>query len=123
MEGLSRAPSTGGWAILGGMDAYGRYGEFQAQAGKGQLLASLLLEAAEILADDPDCRLYVVNRSPERPETVGVYEAWASREAHEASLQDERVTDLIGRARPLIADVGNTMEFIPVGGKGFAPGE
>ena len=101
------------------MDRYGRFGSFEAQPGKGQLLASMLLEAAELLADNPECHLYLVGRSDEQPDAVWVYEAWGSREAHRASLDDERVTELIGRARPLIAGMSEATEFIPVGGKGL----
>ena len=103
------------------MDAYGRFGSFDAHPGKGQLLASMLLEAAEILGDNPNCLLYVVSRSTEEPDKVWVYEAWTSSDAHRSSLGDERVTELIARARPLIAGGGSAQEFIPVGGKGLAP--
>ena len=101
------------------MDMYARHGSFEAQPGKGQLLAALLLEAAEALGDNPDCRLYVVSRSPEQPDAVWVYEAWTSKEAHAASLQDRAVTDLIQRARPLIAGMSQATQLIPVGGKGL----
>ena len=100
------------------MDRYGRFGSFEAQPGKGQLLASMLLEAAELLAENPDCHHYVVSRSEEHPDTVWVYETWASKDAHKASLGDDHVTELIGRARPLIATMSEPTEFIPVGGKG-----
>ena len=98
---------------------YGRHGSFQAHAGKGQLLASLLLEAAELLQDNEDCLLYVVERSSEEPDSVWVYETWRNKEAHSASLQDPRVGELISRARPLIAGMSDAQEFIPVGGKGL----
>ena len=98
---------------------YGRHGSFQAQSGKGQLLASLLLEAAELLQDNADCLLYVIERSSDEPDAVWVYEAWRSKEAHAASLRDPRVGELISRARPLIAGLTDAQEFIPVGGKGL----
>ena len=99
------------------MDRYGRFGSFEALPGKGQLLASMLLEAADVLGENPDCELYLVSRSAEQPDTVWVYEAWTSKDAHAGSLQDVRVTELIGRARPLIAGMSDATEFIPVGGK------
>ena len=101
------------------MDRYGRYGSFDAQPGKGQLLASMLLEASVLLGENEDCLLYVVGRSPESPDTVSVYEAWTSKEAHAGSLSDERITELIGRARPLIAGMSEAVEFVPVGGNGL----
>ena len=99
-------------------EMYARHGSFEAQPGKGQLLASLLLEAAELLRDNADCRSYLVSRSTEKSDEVWVYEVWTSKEAHVASLQDERVMDLIGRARPLIAGASKALELVPVGGKG-----
>lgn len=98
---------------------YGRNGYFTAQPGKGQLLASLLLEAADVLGHDADCLLYLVSRSEQQPDVVWVYETWTNRDAHTASLHDERVTELVARARPLIAGMSEASEFIPVGGKGL----
>src|SRR5687767_12202635 len=103
------------------MDRYGRYGSFDAQPGKGQLLASMLLEASDLLGENEDCLLYVVGRSTESPDTVSVYEAWTSKEANADSLTDDRISELIGRARPLLAGMSETVEFVPVGGKG-SPG-
>ena len=102
------------------MEMYGRRGSFTAQPGKGQLLASLLLEAASGLGANPDCHLYVVERTVDEPDVVSVYEAWTSKEAHAASLQDAGTIEVITRARPLIAGMSEGFEFIPVGGKGLA---
>lgn len=101
------------------MDRYARYGSFEAQPGKGQLLASLLLEAADALGDNPDCLLYLISRSPDASDSVWVFEVWMDKDAHAASLQDDRVIEVIGRARPLIAGTSAAEELIPVGGKGL----
>ena len=53
---------------------------------------ALLLEAADGLGDMNDC---------------------------DASLKDERVREVIRRARPLIASMSDSMELVPVGGKGL----
>lgn len=99
------------------METYGRFGAFVAIDGKGQLLASHLLEAASVLSDNADCLSYVVSRDLESSDKVWVHEIWTSKDAHAASLQDERVRALIERARPLIAGVEDVHEVIPVGGK------
>ena len=102
------------------MEAYARQGYFDAQPGKGQLLASMLLEAAALLEDNPDCLMYVVSRQAGFVDVVWVFEAWTSKEAHEDSLGDKRVGELIERARPMIAGMSGQTELIPVGGKGLS---
>ena len=58
------------------------------------------------------------------PNTVWVTEAWGSREAHDASLQDARIRVLIERAMPLIDGSPEGIEVRLEGGKGVprAPG-
>jgi quinol monooxygenase YgiN len=98
---------------------YGIHGHFKAHPSQGDALAALLLEAAEGLGEVPECRLYVVSRSPDDDDTVWVTEAWTTREAHDDSLKDERVGALIQRARPLIAEPPEATELRPEGGKGL----
>ena len=67
-----------------------------------------------------DCELYVISRSPDDADAVWVTEVWTSRDAHRASLEDDRVRELITRARPLIAGLGERFELSTVGGKGLS---
>jgi quinol monooxygenase YgiN len=102
-------------------DAYGLQGRIVATPGNGDSLAALLLEAAGVLRDAfPECLIYMISRSPADPESVWVTEAWTDRAAHDASLADDRVRDVIRRARPLIAGMHESVELRPVGGKGLA---
>jgi quinol monooxygenase YgiN len=98
---------------------YGMHVTFTAQSGSADELEAILLEAAAGLADDPDCLLYIVSRSASDPDTVYVTEAWASSEAHAASLEDERVRALIERAMPLMARPPEATTLAPRGGKGL----
>jgi len=70
----------------------GLHGRIVATPGDGDALVALLLEAADGLGDMNDC---------------------------DASLKDERVREVIRRARPLIASMSDSMELVPVGGKGL----
>jgi quinol monooxygenase YgiN len=91
-----------------------------AQPGQGDELEAILLEAARALESDDECLLYVVSREPDAPDALWVTEAWRSREAHRASLEDEGVRALIQRAMPIIAELPErTVELRPVGGKGL----
>ena len=103
------------------MSRFGLVGAFRAHPGRGDELADLLLQAAAALRANDDCELYVVNRAPGDPDVVWVTETWTSAEAHQASLDDERVRALITQARPLIAGLGERFELTPVGGKGLSP--
>jgi quinol monooxygenase YgiN len=101
-------------------DLFGLHGRLLARPGKGDELEAVLLEAAEALNADDDCLFYVVSRQPDNAEAVWVTEAWTSREAHRASLQDDATRAMIERAMPLIAELPERgVELRPVGGKGL----
>ena len=99
------------------MAGYGLCGKIVATAGNGDALAGHLLDAAAALEDVNGCHLYVVSRDPAEAEAVWVVEFWESAEAHRASLELGAVQELISRARPIIASMGERFEFQPVGGK------
>ncbi len=97
------------------MAGYGLCGKIVATAGNGDALASYLLDAALALEDINGCHLYIVSRDPVEPEAVWVVEFWENAEAHQASLELSAVQQLIARARPIIATMGERFEFQPVG--------
>lgn len=101
------------------LDLYGRHGRIVATLGQGDALVALLLKAAESLANIEGCRLYVISRAPDDRDSIWVTEVWTDRAAHDASLRDERVRSVIQHARPLIASMSDSIELVPVGGKGL----
>jgi quinol monooxygenase YgiN len=62
----------------------------------------------------------IVNRVQADPNAIWVTEVWRSEADHAASLTGEAVREIIGRARPLIAGMGERFILEPVGGKGLA---
>ena len=100
--------------------SYGLFGKIVATPGQGAVLAEHLLDAAAALADVSGCRLYLVNRDLHDPDAVWVMEIWDDADAHQASLQLEVVQQLIARARPVIASMGDRFEVEPLGGKAGA---
>jgi quinol monooxygenase YgiN len=92
---------------------------FTAQPGRGDELEAILLEAAAGTEADDDCLLYVISRSPADADIVFVTEVWTSREAHDHSLEDEAVRELIARAMPLMAGPPDAVTLAPAGGKGL----
>lgn len=101
------------------MSNYGLCGKIVASPGQGETLAAHLLDAASALESVAGCLLYVVSRDPEDDDAVWVMEAWESVEAHRGSLELDVVQDLIARARPVIAKMGERFEMTPIGGKGL----
>jgi quinol monooxygenase YgiN len=100
------------------LSKFAMHGKVRAQPGKRTALLELLLEAAEILGQMPECRLYVVSTSDE-PDAVWVTELWDSEEAHARSLERQDVRALIREGRPLIAGMSDRVRLTPVGGKGL----
>ena len=99
---------------------FGMFGKITAHPGQRDALVAILLEAADMVGDAPGCRLYVVAESQADSEVVWVSEAWDSRDHHAASLSRPGVTELIRRARPLIAAMADPVLTTPVGGKGLS---
>ena len=100
-------------------EPFGLHVEFTARPGAGDELQAVLLEAAEGLRSAEACRLYVVSRAAGSAETVYVTEAWTSRAAHDASLEDPAARALIERAMPLLAGRPDATALRPAGGKGL----
>ncbi|TFE00569.1 putative quinol monooxygenase [Jeotgalibacillus salarius] len=100
------------------MSKYSLFGKFIVQEGKRDLLADILLEAAESMKDLDECEVYLVSMSENEPDAVYVYETWDNEEAHQASLSLEATQTLISRAKPIIAGMERISTLKTVGGKG-----
>ena len=101
------------------MDRFALYGKLVAHPGERDALVEVLLEAADLLGEVPECHLYVVNILEDDPDAVWVTEVWSTAEAHAASLQDERVQAIVQRGRPLISDMPQQVKLKAIGGKGL----
>lgn len=97
---------------------FGLIGKFSAQPGQRDTLVRYLLDAADLLRQNPECLHYVVSTSDE-PDAVWVSEVWTGRDAHAASLEPEEIRSLIQDARPLIAGISDRTELSVQGGKGL----
>jgi quinol monooxygenase YgiN len=98
---------------------YGLHGPIRAHPGRGDALIEHMLEAARLMRDAPGCDLYLVSRDAEDPDIVWITEAWASEADHDASLTMPGVPGLIGRARPIIAELGPSRRLVPLDGAGL----
>lgn len=98
---------------------YGRQGKLVAIPGKRDAFVAILTRAAHIVGQMPGCRLYIVSRDLTDDMTIWVTEIWDHKEAHDASLEDERVRLLIAEARPLMGGPPESIELSVVGGHGL----
>jgi len=102
------------------MNKYGLFGKLQSQAGKGNELAEILLNAASLMEDTEGCIVYIVNKSADNPDSIWVMEVWESKEAHDDSFNIPGIRELIAQAVPILAERtqdGLTLEVL--GGKGL----
>ena len=97
---------------------YGLFGKFIAVEGERDNLASILLEASNMLKENTDCIHYVVGKSKDGND-VWVSEVWNTKEAHDNSLNPENIRSLIMTARPLIHEMPEGTEYDVLGGKGL----
>lgn len=75
-----------------------------------------MLEASRLMDDAPGCELYLVSVSEADDDLVWITEVWTSEADHDASLSMPGVPELITRARPLIAGMGESQRLVPLGG-------
>lgn len=87
------------------MNKYGLHGSLKAKLGKGQELSSILVEASKIVSQAKGCISYVVGLDTKDKDLIWVSEIWESKEDHDASLTQENVRTLIGKAMPLLAEM------------------
>ncbi len=98
---------------------YAMTGKLAAKAGKRNALVEILLRASGVVAQLPGCRAYIVNEDLVDEACVWVFEIWDNKEAHDASLQDDRVRSLIAEAMPLMGGAPSGAELRVMGGHGI----
>ncbi|WKN43447.1 putative quinol monooxygenase [Tunicatimonas pelagia] len=103
------------------MNKYGLHGKLTATGGKGEQLATILLEASRLVASAKGCHLYLVSQDQAHPDDVWITEVWDSKEDHDHSLKDEKVRALITQAMPLLAGKPEKGQVLDVlGGAGIS---
>lgn len=82
---------------------YAMTGTLIAQAGKRDLLVSILVRASALVLTMPGCKAYIVLEDLKDEHAVAVFEIWDDKATHDASLQDPQVRSLIAEAMPILA--------------------
>ncbi len=102
---------------MGRVTRVARYGRAVALEGSGEELAERLLAAADGLAADPGCELYLINRESGKPNVLWVTELWRSQDDLQASLEKIRGSDEVAAVMSLVED-WQLIELDLLGGKG-----
>ncbi|MGI8828441.1 MAG: putative quinol monooxygenase [Candidatus Limnocylindria bacterium] len=98
------------------MARFGLYGSILATPGQRGALVAHMLEAAHLMQDAPGCEPYLVSTSEADDDAVWITEVWRTEADHDASLSLPGVQELIERARPIIAGMGESIRLVPHGG-------
>ena len=93
------------------MARFGLHGSILAQPGQRDALLAHMREASRLMQDAPGCDLYLVATSEADDDAVWITEVWRTEADHDASLSLPGVGELIGRARPLIAGMGESQRL------------
>lgn len=97
---------------------YAMTGKLSAQPGKRGQLAEILLRASKMVAGMQGCHAYIILEDVTDESAVLVFEMWADKESHDASLRDENVRALIAEAMPILAGAPSGSELKVLGGHG-----
>jgi quinol monooxygenase YgiN len=99
--------------------SFGMQVTLKAFKGKGDELAQLMLQAAQLIENQPGCQTYIVIRSMSDPDQVMITEIWDSQQTHQASLANQEVSNIINSTRSLITQMQHHAGR-PLNGKGPA---
>ena len=100
------------------MAKFGMVGKFLCDAENRDSLLAILADAANLMAAQDACTLYVVSKDADDDSSVWVMELWDSKEAHDQSLTLPGVRSLIEKAMPMITGTDGA-SLLPVSGKGL----
>jgi quinol monooxygenase YgiN len=106
---------------LVGVSRVARYGKAVAREGSGGELAERLLAAADGLAGEPGCELYLVNREKDEPNVLWVTELWRSQADLDTALEKIRGSADVQAVLALVEDY-QMIELDLLGGKGPSSG-
>jgi len=96
---------------------YGLIGKMTATPGQRDTLIAILLDG---VADLPGCLSYIVAKDLDDTDAIWITEIWDDQSSHTASLALPIVQQAIALGKPLIADFGDSIVTLPVGGHGLA---
>jgi quinol monooxygenase YgiN len=101
------------------MNKFGLSGKLKAQAGRGDELAAILIQASQLVSTASGCYLYLVSRDAQDLDCIWATEVWATKEDHDNSLDIQGVRELISQAMPLMDGRPESTTLEVIGGTGI----
>lgn len=98
---------------------YAMVGKLNAKHGQREVLVKILLRAANLVSQLPECKVYAVHEEALDEQGVWVYELWLDKRSHDDSLKLSGVRELIGLAIPLLDGDPQGYQLQYLGGHGF----
>lgn len=95
---------------------YAMIANLPARPGKRSELIDILKRAAELTGEMRGCRMYLVSEDAADESLAFVFEIWEDMDAHDKSLNDPRVRELIAEAMPLLDGPPGSRKLRVVGG-------
>ncbi|NMM47654.1 putative quinol monooxygenase [Marinigracilibium pacificum] len=96
-------------------------GKLTAKKGHSEELASILIEASQLVAKAKGCHIYLISKdNQQNTDDVHITEVWDTKEDHDNSLKDDNVRNLIMKAMPLLeGQPTKGQELEVIGGMGI----
>ena len=101
------------------MNKYGLFTTFKTTPGKRNDLASILLQASELISSAKGCHHYIIYNNRKDQNSICVSEIWDTEEDHDNSLKIEGCMELISKAFPLIDGKPENEKLEVLGGRGI----
>ena len=98
------------------MSPLARQVTFRARRGAGRQLSERLLVAAALVADEPGCEMWLVQRDASDSDVIRVIEQWGSSEQCEAALAREEVVENAELVMELVIGAPEVIDGEPLGG-------
>jgi len=95
---------------------HGLIGKMIATPGQRDALIAILLDGVDAM---PGCLSYIVAKDLDDEGAIWITEVWESQDDHAASLALPAVQQAITLGKQLIADFGDSITTMPVGGHGL----
>jgi quinol monooxygenase YgiN len=104
------------------MKYYALINKLTTKPGHRSQVIDILVEAGSSFNDNPACILYLVNEDANNPNVLWVEDIWTSKEKHSLALASPELKSFIPTAMPLLENMPEQIEIVPVGGKKLPTG-
>ena len=105
------------------MTRFAQHTRLVSTPGNVDALVGKFLEAAEMQRENPACEAMIASRSIDDDDVVYLTEIWSSEEDWDRARRSDRIAEWAKDMPALVASAPQSVQFIPIGGKGVARGD